>query len=70
MKTQKEVVDPILNLFGAADGGAAFVIFYHQFLPQIYAEDKVLTDLELEFKKSLENVSNLCAHLLKAAQKS
>jgi hypothetical protein len=56
-------IDPILNVFGGADGGVAFAKLRHHFLPKIY-EKEHKTKTEEDFIKMVKQFSNLCKLML------
>lgn len=63
----KEVLNPILDVFGGADGGVAFATLVHSILPNLYNEQNnpqrnpQIDDL----LESVERFSRLCELALK-----
>jgi len=58
-KEAKELLDPILNLFGAADGGVAFTLLRHQFLPSVLESGQYPDTVD-----SFKIVSEICRRIL------
>jgi len=57
-------LDPILNVFGGADGGVAFAKLRHSLLPSIYAKENK-TQTEEAFVLMVKQFSRLCKEMLK-----
>lgn len=61
----KDVISPILDVFGGADGGVAFATLQHQVLPQLYLQSG-LGDPNVDgVLQAVERFSRLCDALLK-----
>lgn len=56
-------IDPILNVFGGADGGVAFAKLRHEFLPAIYAKENK-TQSEEDLIMMVKQFSRLCNYML------
>lgn len=55
----KELLEPILTVFGGEDGGAAFSKLRHQLLPEIAAKARISTQFE-DMLKMISQFSKLC----------
>lgn len=65
MTTHDEVgldIEPILNVFGGADGGVAFARLRHTFLPEMYANESLEAERLVVMVKQF---SRLCELMLK-----
>ena len=60
----KKLLDPILDVFGGADGGMAFAKLRHQFLPEAL-DMAVKTNTTDQFLKMVSQFSSLCELMLK-----
>ena len=60
----KELLSPILSVFGAEDGGVAFAKLQHSFLPQVVAAAKTEAQQEAMLKM-VKQFSKLCEIMLK-----
>ena len=58
----KELIDPILDVFGGADGGIAFAQLCHSFLLEVFAKE---TSQNEEFILMITRFSKLCSLMLK-----
>ena len=56
-------LDPILNVFGGADGGVAFAKLRHEFLPAMYAKENK-TQTEEDLIMMVKQFSRLCKYML------
>lgn len=65
MNTAQKLVEakldlqPILDVFSGADGGAAFSRIRHAFIPEIYCKEQN-TDLEKQFIQVVKQFSRFC----------
>ena len=55
-KEVQEDIQPLMDLFGGADGGAGFAKFRHTFLPDVYGQN---TQQAQEFKHMMKRMSKL-----------
>jgi hypothetical protein len=63
-KSVEELIDPILNVFGGADGGIGFAKLRHDFLPSLVNKaDR--TNLEESVLTMVTQFSRLCEEMLK-----
>lgn len=62
-KKREELVDPILQLFGAHDGGVGFCSFYHLFLPELIEKSQTNSALAARLAE-IERFSKLCKRIL------
>ncbi len=58
-KEAKELLDPILNLFGGTDGGVGFALLRHQFLPLVLESGQYPDTID-----SFKTVSEICKRIL------
>ena len=65
-KQARELVAPMVDLFGGADGGVAFAIFQHQFLTHLHekTEDGTISDVEIDTLIMINQFSKLCSAFL------
>ena len=61
-ETIKKVLAPIIELFGGADGGAAFIKLRHTLLPEVWETSGPVAD---EFCLMVTRFSKLCEEVLK-----
>lgn len=54
-------LNPILDLFGGADGGVGFTKLRHKFLPDIYQLD---SEQARHMKRVVKQFSNLCKTMM------
>lgn len=63
-KSVEELIDPILDVFGGADGGIGFVKLRHGFLPNLVDKTN-RTELEESVLTMVKQFSKLCEEMLK-----
>lgn len=59
----RELLIPILNVFGGADGGVAYARLQHDFLRGLYAKEDP-SELEQQLKDVVQKFSRLCQVML------
>lgn len=60
----KELLQPILDLMGGADGGVGFAKLRHDFLPEMLARSEAGESLPAEFVLMVTRFSTLCKTLM------
>ncbi len=60
----KELLQPILDLMGGADGGVGFTKLRHGFLPDLICKAAAGQPLEAELLLAITRVSKLCNFLM------
>lgn len=60
----KTDLDPILNLFGGADGGGAFAELRHSFLPDMYSLNELNDPDAKRLVLMVKQFSKLCQLML------
>ena len=61
----QRLLQPVLDVFGAADGGVAFTKLRHGFLPDIIKKhDENPTQTSEDFLRMVEQFSRLCQLML------
>jgi hypothetical protein len=60
----KELLQPILDLMGGADGGVGFAKLRHDFLPDMLAKSAAGSPLEAEMVLVITRFSVLCKTLM------
>lgn len=59
----RDILHPILDVFGGADGGVAFARLQHDFLRNLYEKEDP-SETEQRAKVMVEQFSRLCQHML------
>lgn len=54
------VLDPILDVFGGADGGIAFAALRHRLMPRLYLETTSPREEDVRLIALVEQFSRLC----------
>lgn len=62
----KQIVDPILSVFGCEDGGIAFARLSKSVLPEMIERAKNGDAKAAEFVRMVTQFSNLCTFMLKS----
>lgn len=68
-KKASELLIPMLDVFGGADGGGAFVKLQHKFLPDILEMAENGEPTAQAAVLMVERFSKLCAEMLKSVDK-